>query len=80
MARHRLDVVVDPDVVVAELFCESRDLHPSCPRRRRGHPRVLELPSLWHEDAESQAAQVVSDHDANSHHWSSHIIGRRYFR
>ena len=53
-ARHRLDVVVHPEVVVAELLGELRELLGALPRARRVPARVLELPTLERERAVAQ--------------------------
>ncbi len=54
--RHGLDVVVHPEVVVAERLGELRDLLRARPRVGRTPAGVLELPALRRERARSGAA------------------------
>ena len=53
-ARHRLDVVVHPEMVIAQLFGEVRELFRAVPRVGRRPSAVLELPTLRRERAPLQ--------------------------
>ena len=76
---HGLDVVVDPQVVVAQRLGQSGQFHRTVPGVGPAPPAVLELPSLGDEDPDLQGRSrpVRRAHAANSHHWTSHIMGRR---
>ena len=60
--RHRLDVVVDPEVVVAEVLGPQRDLLGLRPRVGRAHARELELPALGHERPPAQRHEPARSH------------------
>ena len=67
-----LDVVVDPEVVVADTLGELRELDRAVPRVGRVPTGVLELPTLRDERAVAQRAHLKSQY------WISTIIGSRY--
>ena len=88
---HGLDMVVDPEVVVAELLGPLRDLDGARPRLGGTPTGVLELPALRRERAESQwsglrvaqagagswSASSWDEDSLKSHHCTSTIIGSR---
>src|SRR6185295_7097398 len=77
--RHRLHVVVHPEVVVAELLSQLRELLGAFPRARGVPTGVLELPTLQGERAVPQlGCGHARSMPLKSHHWISIIMGRRY--
>ena len=80
-----LDVVVDPQVVVAEGLGQPGELDRALPGIGPAPAAVLELPALGDEDTDLQGTArgrrglPGGAHAANSHHWTSHIMGSRYW-
>ena len=80
-SRHRLEMVVHPQVVVPEPFRELRDLDRSLPGAARRPAGVLEFPTLRRKDA---VAQRVSQEAASAgclkfQYCTSIVIGSKYF-
>ena len=79
-SRHGLHVVVDPEVVVAEVLREPRHLDRARPRVAGVPTGVLELPTLRRERAEPEGqveAPSAGRDSLKSHHCTSTIIGSR---